>query len=698
MEAPDIDGDGIPNERDNDVDNDGQTNAQDDDDDGDGTPDATDEDPNGPTPETHHLLTLHYNLSGDGVYADVLNYGGGNPYVWERSAPGSGAIALLLKPRAIYFVFGSSDYDDSRVELRIDLNGDLNGAPWLPVRIAPDTDVPGDPKANDTEIEVNGEDQIEEIMLVNLGKAPEVLPVNSDFDEGRVWEVGLGYVYAIPDCDDVRGVDPKTGAGNTLIGLSAVRDHLDDPHIKANKLVTDDLHNGWFGVPPTVLDDDFWDGATVTIRKIDKVDEDTERKESGQIRCYAAWGDDNDEYYAIIPYDLETLAPNNLVNSGIKGRPNEGVYGSSSTIPENAGYWMEGVRPGKITLEWRFQKGAADFKYVQTFLVATQKSKQEWIDEVHYQLKLQTSIAPYPPELDYTKYDTDNGFWERGSGITGVNHHYVREIYYYYRQLFVEKPEEFYWAGFAKVAVAAVYGSMADMQFWKEAQETLEFRLFHALNGGTEVFLDDLLMTGNKEIFLDLGWGHHAYAASGIWALNYIEDSTAAADRVTITDFDAWEKIDAGIAENNINKMSEGALDLLKREQDFVMQRYYNVVTTLKLRPPPLAKFIGAVAVTKDKDGLVNAGEWLSANATRNPMPGGPALRDGHPTRRLDRFADRWAWINNPENGMWQRWMGTSSQGPNFDKDIRALKNLERLRDAAMRFSFTSGEMLPHEP
>ena len=54
--------------------------------------------------------------------------------------------------------------------------------------------------------------------------------------------------------------------------------------------VTDDIHKGWFGVNPHQLDDDFWDGATVTIRKIVKIDEDTGRKESEQVRFYAKWG------------------------------------------------------------------------------------------------------------------------------------------------------------------------------------------------------------------------------------------------------------------------------------------------------------------------------------------------------------------------------------------------------------------------
>jgi hypothetical protein len=49
-------------------------------------------------------------------------------------------------------------------------------------------------------------------VYLPLQTAPEVLKVNSDFDEGRINpETG----YAIPDCDDTANVDQKTGAGNT---------------------------------------------------------------------------------------------------------------------------------------------------------------------------------------------------------------------------------------------------------------------------------------------------------------------------------------------------------------------------------------------------------------------------------------------------------------------------------------------------
>jgi hypothetical protein len=71
-------------------------------------------------------------------------------------------------------------------------------------------------------------------------RAPEVLTVNSDFDEGRI-DPTIG--YAIPDCDDMPSVDPETGAGNTKLELGAARNHLDGAFTKG-ELVIKDLHKG----------------------------------------------------------------------------------------------------------------------------------------------------------------------------------------------------------------------------------------------------------------------------------------------------------------------------------------------------------------------------------------------------------------------------------------------------------------------
>ena len=56
-------------------------------------------------------------------------------------------------------------------------------------------------------------------------------------------------------------------------------------------------------------------------------------------------------------------------------------------------YYLEGVKPGKITLEFSYQKESTSFKHEQEFLVCTQKSRADWLAEITEQIKLETSNA-----------------------------------------------------------------------------------------------------------------------------------------------------------------------------------------------------------------------------------------------------------------------------------------------------------------
>jgi hypothetical protein len=187
-----------------------------------------------------------------------------------------------------------------------------------------------------------------------------------------------------------------------------------------------------------------------------------------------------------------------------------------------------------------------------------------------------------------------------------------------------------------------------------------------------------------------MGWAHLAYQSSGIWALEFVEDSVPTVrEKRALADFDAWRQINDGINNNDINSLRLGNRNLLRREQSIVMQQYYDFVRELYLRPPPsqwLTTAVGAVYVPPNAGGLVNAGEWLSANAVINPIPGGPAFRTGFPARRLDNLEERWAWIENSSNGMLERWLGISTSGPNLSIGIRASLNQMRMYEAATPF------------
>ena len=518
------------------------------------------------------------------------------------------------------------------------------------------------------------------MSLVPMEVAPEVLAVNSDFDEGRI-DPATG--YAIPDCDDMPGVDQKTGSGNTQTALNASRAHLDGLFANDEK-VTEDMHKGWFGVNPNRLNDDFWAGANVTIRKIDKIDDETGYKESGQVRFYAKW---SSGHYGISPYDFQTLQPVNLVSAGVNGNSSN-VYGASSTIPDGAEFYMEGVRPGKITLEWRLQKGTIDVKHEQTFKVETRKSVAEWQEEVRYQIRLQTKVKS-GTEVDIALYHSGNGFRNTsGNQAPGTDNVLrVQAIYYYYQQLFKQMPDKFMWAGMAKTAAAPIYAGMSDLTTWAQVQDAVPLQ---AYGTATHIMVRGLLLGGQKKIFEDMGWAHRAYMASGRWALDWVDQNTIQKP----TDFAAWRDFYAGIEDTNQTKINDANRDLLLREQRDVVQSSYTSFATNGwfLQPRTGYNWLNNIAawllnfqVVAEDPGLgANVGEWLSANALRNPMPGGPAFRTTVPNGRIDIFNDRWAWTNNSTNGMLQIWMG-------FSANQRLSENNKTMYSGAAAYSFDTG-------
>ena len=139
---------------------------------------------------------------------------------------------------------------------------------------------------------------IDDVIIFPLGVMPDVLPVNSGFGECRVDSNG----FAIPDCDD---------PGHSL---KAQRDHLDGKW-KAGDFVTEKLHHGFFGLKPGTLTYSSTTGAVVKIRKLDKDDPDTQRKQSGQVRLYAISGPKGSKQEkAIDLYNPDTLQAYDIGN------------------------------------------------------------------------------------------------------------------------------------------------------------------------------------------------------------------------------------------------------------------------------------------------------------------------------------------------------------------------------------------------
>ncbi len=451
-------------------------------------------------------------------------------------------------------------------------------------------------------------------LLLPVEVAPEVLAVNSDFDEGRIGAVGPQDTGANEDRQNT--------------SLIAERDSVDG-RIKAGDVVTDDLHDGWFGVPPDTLPSDFFDGATVTIKKIEKNDPETGEPEKGQVRFYATWADNSEmmiEPYSILGSIAGTHPPpTNLV--GI-------VYGGSAAVPAGAEFWMEGTQPGKITLEWRLQKGSIDVRHEQTFLVCSQWSREEWQAVVRDELYLDglASVGGLavngwnPGVVDIDNYVVGNGFLN--------NRAYLYSVYEYYAKLHDDEPDQCLWAGRAKLAGAPVYAGLSDAQ---NGRSGLAIGSFGIIDDPILAEIQDLLIEANINIFEDLAYQFVAYRSSGICALEHLNEEGVIPNEI----FAGWWSIHDGFDDNDFSAVADGNQQLLRREQEEILKETYEALDEAEA-------LFGTVSVS-----------WLFSLLTDNPVPGGPSFQAVVPDGNIAVFADRWQWITDPNVGMWKLWTGT---------------------------------------
>lgn len=447
------------------------------------------------------------------------------------------------------------------------------------------------------------------VGFIPIETAPDVLAVNSNFDEGRI-DPTTG--YPIPDCDDIPGVDPKTGAGNTLMALEAVRAHLDGTYTQYQR-VTNNLHEGWFGVNPKSLTRSFWDGANVTIRKINQIDDDTGQPESGQIRFYAKWGEDSFQYRGIPTYDLATLTPVNLVTGGINAAPSESVYGSNSVIPVGAKFYIEGVRPGKITLEWRYQKGAIDVKYEQTFLVETHWSPAQWKADLAYKIRLDTDNDPSGQiNVLVDPRGAPRDYWVRVERMS--------EYYDYYQENYLVD-DSFQWCGLARLAGSQVISGVSDARYATLAPSAHTYRIVGEII--------DTLSEGGFDIFNSLAWQHHAYRSSGLGALEWTNDHFQDQHlQELVSSQEAWQDFDNGKNAANTTLLQEAAYKMTDYEQNTII-----VPTWGKLR-----------AITPVNNEVTNTFTTLAENIMK---PNGDRFTIAVPGGDLSDTADRWKWIDD---------------------------------------------------
>jgi hypothetical protein len=116
------------------------------------------------------------------------------------------------------------------------------------------------------------------LQLTPYRRAPQFILWNNDFDEA---DPGADVVTAVADCDD---------------SDKSLRAKGDQPlrRRKKNELVLEDLHAGFFGLNPEEVHDLALKGATITISKTQRSNQNGFAPETGEVRFYSVEGDRDD--------------------------------------------------------------------------------------------------------------------------------------------------------------------------------------------------------------------------------------------------------------------------------------------------------------------------------------------------------------------------------------------------------------------
>jgi hypothetical protein len=449
---------------------------------------------------------------------------------------------------------------------------------------------------------------IDNVLLLPVEIAPDLLPVNRGFGEGNL-----------------DGLDARDNVINS--SLKAQRDTVDG-RFKTGDFVTEDIRKGWFGVSPFALDATFFDGATVTIRKVIKRDSTGKVIEKGHVRFSATWGGGGEKQ--IIAYreaneiDGGETLPLNLVGP---------VYGSSATVPRTAELWMEGFYPGKITLEFRLQKGTLDFKYEQTFEVGCDWSKAKWQAVVRDEMFIMGAAAQR--HIDVNDYAVANGFMDNRKFLDGV--------FNYYGGLFLRNQSKYYWAGLAKLAGGPIYAALSDAEIGAGGFTIPSWGVFDAA-GLRQI--QNALTLGNLSVFKDIAFQHVAHRTSGVRALELLEERGEIPQAI----LEKWQAIGDPRDDIPATVIQERMKEILEREQKEILVPCFNQLNTMKIA--------GVVSVP-----------WILSFLSKSPN-GTPDFDAVVPAGNICNTAARWSWIAHSSNGMWAGWCNASSQNRHLAVEV----------------------------
>ncbi len=435
------------------------------------------------------------------------------------------------------------------------------------------------------------------LLLPLVISLPEVIPVNSNYDEGKTGAFVLHTNWSSPDSKDPTPKEKEPGAYYRVNGLQANQD------VPTCKIGIQDFGDG-------LLQD-----LTLTVRKLrDVPDPEMDNlPEEGEVR-----------FHALRP---EIIAGG--TSPSFPGWLEVKQDDSTQNFPRSefrklTSYFVEGTRPGPITLEFTFHKPGMTIPPVKIkALVCTQKSVEEWQQEVN-ELKSRHFGS------EYLTIHRAEGFNKNRSTIQSI-YNYYGELYERGLELHDNGADTFLWAGLASQAGGGIYAGLCELQTSKDIITILKAIPNYVVLGLADVAQEfasasqDILMKTAQDIFDDMAWQHRAFQASGFRAVRYAAQASQKPQDERDFLESIWPRMDIARARGDRAAIVRITADIMEREPRVLAQPSYEKMKTL-------APFDLVTTV-------------FSA-AAQSPVPGGAKFSECVPNGSLGNPEERMAWIS----------------------------------------------------
>ena len=249
-------------------------------------------------------------------------------------------------------------------------------------------------------------------------------------------------------------------------------------------------------------------------------------------------------------------------------------------------------------------------------------------------------ISPIPvTPCGDKKYSADIAYWQNKAKEDLKNNFDAKStivnqsITCSYAKLYLENPTKFKWAGLSAI-VSGVIGE----------------NLFKNIKIGDTYIslgLQENVLQGNRDVFLDLYWQHLAFSSKdGINQLRQFYCLGTISEDV----YNAWENINSG----DPDRIWQGNLDLLYHEQKDILQAMYN-------KDPNQWWIISQPCRTNQTKG---------ACILNSPVPNDTQV---FPHDDISVFEQRWQWIKEQ---IIPKWREFETNGENKDTLIKRLKEI----------------------